>query len=469
MSDGFSSSRLVPRGLALEHLEHGTKRIGMTVRATAAAACCPDCGACSRRVQSRYSRQAADLPIAGRRVDLNVVVRSFWCDGVLCGRRIFAERFGHAVLAPWARRTGRIEEIVHHFGLALGGRPAASIAQRLMLPVSNDTLLRVVRRRAWEPADMLVAIGIDDFAWRRNHRYGTIVCDLERCRPVVLLKDREQATARALPHAVQIADRWHLMENASRAFLDAVGASMLLWRNAQWDSGSRNATALWRKLKQHQGFRGSLRVIGEWATRRRRAEMAGAETLTRVPSARTIARLMTISHDNLTKVESVIVAAVEGGVPTVIDARETIADFHAMVLKKDDSDLGLWINRALCGLVATFGRGVIRDEAAVRAAIVIPWSNGQTEGQITKLKLVKRQMYGRGKLGLLQAGHPQYPPRRGSHLRLDAGCSIMRRQRLRFWASGLIAGGCAGLGFPDHRQTHPMARARSWKISRSKL
>ncbi len=71
--------------------------------------------------------------------------------------------------------------------------------------------------------------------------------------------------------------------------------------------------------------------------------------------------------------------------------------------QKDDTDLGSWINRAVGGLVATFGRGVIKDEAAVRAAIKLPWSNGQTEGQITKLKLVKRQMYGRGKIDLLQA------------------------------------------------------------------
>lgn len=68
----------------------------------------------------------------------------------------------------------------------------------------------------------------------------------------------------------------------------------LPWLNAQWDSGARNATGLWRKLKG-QGFRGSLRVVGEWATRRRRADKADAETLTRVPSARTIARLMTMA------------------------------------------------------------------------------------------------------------------------------------------------------------------------------
>lgn len=67
----------------------------------------------------------------------------------------------------------------------------------MMQPVSNDTLLRVVRQRARVPSEPLRVIGIDDFAWRRNHRYGTIVCDLERRRPVVLLPDREPATSEA--------------------------------------------------------------------------------------------------------------------------------------------------------------------------------------------------------------------------------------------------------------------------------
>ena len=114
-----------------------------------------------------------------------------------------------------------------------------------MLPVSKDTLLRIVRRQARLPSEPLSVIGIDDWAWRRNHRYGSIVCDLERRRIASLLPDREQATAqawlanhpeiavvardrgggygeaaaKALPDAVQVADRWHLMENASRAFL----------------------------------------------------------------------------------------------------------------------------------------------------------------------------------------------------------------------------------------------------------
>jgi transposase len=74
-----------------------------------------------------------------------------------------------------------------------------------------------------------------------------------------------------------------------------------------------------------------------------------------------------------------------------------------MIRKKSLVDLEPWLEQARSSLVAPFANGIVKDRAAVSAAITSPWSNGQTEGQITKLKLVKRQMYGRGKLDLLQA------------------------------------------------------------------
>ena len=258
MPTRFRISSLVPRGLAVESVRRADETIVMTARSEASVAACPLCGARSRRIHSRYIRQVSDLPCSGRRIHLRVVTRRFVCSAPHCRRRIFAARFGDTVLAVRSRRTTRLECIVHHLGLALGGRPAAGFAKRLMLPVSNDTLLRVVRRRASLPDDQLNVVGIDDWAWRRNHRYGTIVCDLERRRIVALLPDREiatveawladhpeigivsrdrgggygEATARALPHAIQVADRWHLMENASAAFLDAVRKSMRSIRTA---------------------------------------------------------------------------------------------------------------------------------------------------------------------------------------------------------------------------------------------
>jgi transposase len=170
----------------------------------------------------------------------------------------------------------------------------------------------------------------------------------------------------------------------------------------QWASGCRNGAELWRRLKA-RGFQGSSRVVSEWATRRRRAETATDQQLRKVPSARTIARLMTAARDHLSKADSVTIAAIEAGVPALLDVRDLIDRFHAMIRKKIEADLEPWIADASASLIVSFASGIIRDRIAVRAAITSPWSNGQTEGQITKLKLVKRQMYGRGKIDLLQA------------------------------------------------------------------
>lgn len=152
-------------------------------------------------------------------------------------------------------------------------------ALRLMMPVSNDTLPRVVRRRKVSRNDNLRDIGIDDFAFRRGQTYGTIVCDLERRRSVSLPPDRAletsrawlcehpsisvlardrgggygEAIARALPQADQIADRWHLMENSSRAFLDAVSKSMRQIRHAVGSNLVDPKLLTWAEKLQYEG------------------------------------------------------------------------------------------------------------------------------------------------------------------------------------------------------------------------
>jgi transposase len=144
-------------------------------------------------------------------------------------------------------------------------------------------------------------------------------------------------------------------------------------------------------------------VVSEWATRRRRAEKASDQQLQKVPSARTIARLMTTARNHLSKADTVTIAAIEAGVPMLVDARRLIDQFHAMVRKRTASDPDPWLAAASQSLVASFASGVSNDRASIHAAMVQPWSNGQTEGQINKLKMVKRQMYGRAKIDLLQA------------------------------------------------------------------
>jgi len=171
---------------------------------------------------------------------------------------------------------------------------------------------------------------------------------------------------------------------------------------AQWEAGCRNGAELWRRLRA-LGFGGSERVVREWTTRRRRSERMTSAALRRPPSARTIARLMTLKRDHLTRAETLTVAAIEQGAPALAEARTLIDRFQSIIQREDEADLGPWLCAAKSSLIASFARGVTKDLAAVRAAVTEPWSNGQTEGHVNRLTLVKRQMYGRAKLDLLEA------------------------------------------------------------------
>jgi transposase len=187
----YRSRSLLPAGLIVERIEHAGDTLVAVARSPLRTSACPVCGRASAQIHSWYERRLGDLPAHGRRVRIRLHARRFRCRGDDCPRRIFAERLDPGIVQPWARRSARLQEIVHYIALLLGGRPGQNLAQRLLLPVSDDTLLRAVRRRGTPRAVPPTVIGIDDWAWRRNQRYGTIVCDLERRRTIALFPDRE--------------------------------------------------------------------------------------------------------------------------------------------------------------------------------------------------------------------------------------------------------------------------------------
>lgn len=246
---------LIPSGLLVQQVVPSADTVTITTASKALESCCPVCGHASRRVHSRYLRTLADLPWQGRAVLIRIEARRFRCTAAECPRRIFTERLPAIAAGPWSRRTGRLGEIQRHLGLALGGQAGARLAERLAMPASGDTLLRLVRRTEPEEPAVVRAVGIDDWAWRKGHRYGTIVVDLERHKVVDLLPDREadtvaqwlaehpeievvsrdrgatyaDAARRGAPQALQAADRWHLLENLSqavRAALDRHGSTL---------------------------------------------------------------------------------------------------------------------------------------------------------------------------------------------------------------------------------------------------
>jgi transposase len=151
---------------------------------------CPDCGTVSTFNKGVYSRRLQDLPIQGRAVRLEILLRRWRCRNGECARQSFVERLEKSA-PPHARRTRRVSELGRWIGHATGGRTAERILRRLGIAQSDDTVLRLLKRDARNQKQArLRVVGIDDWSWQRGSSYGTIMVDLERRQVIDVLEDR---------------------------------------------------------------------------------------------------------------------------------------------------------------------------------------------------------------------------------------------------------------------------------------
>jgi transposase len=247
-----------PTHLQLIHLGATATAIMAVVSTTAASAVCPLCGQPAVRVHSRYTRSVADVPWHGVPFRLRLHVRRFFCDEPTCPRVIFAERLP-SLVAPYARRTERLDAWLRAVGFALGGEAGTRLLRALGLaPASPDTLLRQVRRAPVPAMPVPRVVGVDDWCFLRGRRYGAILVDLQRHQVLDLLPDREadtvaawlqahpsvavvsrdrggsfaEGTTRGAPQAIQVADRFHVLKNLVEAFQQVLAREHAALRTA---------------------------------------------------------------------------------------------------------------------------------------------------------------------------------------------------------------------------------------------
>jgi transposase len=219
----------------------------LMLRSSQTNAACPACAQPSTHVHGHYTRRLADLPCQKRPVRVCLEVRRFACRTRGCLRTTFAERFPMLTRA-YARRTLRQAEALTEIAFAKGGKAGAQLAKRLAMPTSRDTLLRLMRSTELPKRKTPRVLGLDDFAWKKGDRYGTLLVDLQARCPVEVLPDREadtvvrwlrahrgvkiisrdragvyaEAATRGAPRARQVADRYHVLVNLRDMLKDAL-------------------------------------------------------------------------------------------------------------------------------------------------------------------------------------------------------------------------------------------------------
>lgn len=523
-------------GCAVDEVRLTASTVILVAHTTAATGACPLCGQRSSRVHSHYQRTPRDLPFGTRPVRLLVRVRRFFCDQSTCSRRTFAERLPD-LLPVNAQRTARFSAGVRALGFASNGEAAARISHTLQLPLSPDTVLRSLRQAPLPDRPSPRVLGVDDFAFRKRHTYGTVLVDLERHQPVDVLPDRTAATLAAwleahagvevvardrsteyargakdgAPTALQVADRWHLLQNVREALeraltplrsrlqqrgiplqtdgegsrrrlkpvnsvevarqhqrreerlaryervkqLAATGTShreiarrvglsrgtvihylrapefpewsarhlvpsrldpYLPFLRQRWAEGCTNSSQLWRELVA-QGYGGGRIQVARWAQQQRtmpapttpkqyRHERSRGLAVPQhdLPPRRQLAWMMVKQPASLTEAEVHVLEQLQEDVGFA-QAYRLGQRFVSLVRERNVVGFDTWLQDAKTSelpALRAFAETLAQDGEAVRAALTERWSTGQVEGQITRLKCIKRQMYGRASFDLLR-------------------------------------------------------------------
>ncbi|GIH72444.1 transposase [Sphaerimonospora thailandensis] len=460
---------------------------------------------------------------------LRVRSRRFFCDNDDCPAKTFTEQIP-GLTRPYARQSSLRASMLDAIALALAGRAGARLAAVLGLSVGRNTLLRRIRAMPDPEIGQITVLGVDDFALRRGHVYGTILINMDTHRPVDLLPDREADTLAAwlrdhpgvevicrdragayaegarqgAPEAIQVADRWHLWDNLGRYVektiaahhhcvqrpepvsappapdqssrdlqqlaaeaaaaraetstivvrtrkryeqvqalkaagkgikpimrelglaketvrkfyrahaIEEVLATSLAGRpskldpykpylHQRWNDGCTNVLELHREIAS-QGYRGSYGLVRDYLAPFRETG-AAPPAAAKPPKVRTITRWIMTCPDDLDSDEEAALNNVLADCPHLTALAGHVRSFAEMMLQRQGDRLEEWMTEVDADdlpHLRSFTLGIRRDHAAVLNALTLPHSSGAVEGNVNRLKMLKRQTYGRAAFDLLR-------------------------------------------------------------------
>lgn len=502
------------RGFHLLSYQRETDSLSLTCERVTRTARCPVCGTVAHRIHSRYTRTVRDLSVQRTQVILHLHVRKFYCDNRECQRRIFTERLPQ-VTSPHGRFTFGLRLFLGQLGREHGGASGAKSAAHSGIRVTERSVLRFMYAIALAPIHAPRIIGLDDWAWKRGQRYGAIVVDLERSKPIALLANRSQPTVaqwlrdhpsiqivardrskeftsaitEALPKAVHVADRWHLAKNLTERLDKVVSArwkqltkagdeaenpserasspaltprqspgearyqQMLALRQAghstasmarrlgvvprtiqywltqkhgpytqprkprsssldrsmrylreRWEAGERNGTVLWQALKD-QGYKGSMRTMYRHLEKLREPCVSlPPSPLDGATPAKVIGWILARPETLDQQMQDQLDQMCQMDHPLAL-ARELTYGFFDLIRRQSTEDLDTWLKKARTSGIRqflSFANSIKQDKAAVLAGLTLPYSTGPVEGQMNRLKRIKREAYGRAGFSYLQ-------------------------------------------------------------------
>lgn len=227
--------------IRLEEVEFTVDRLVVFADACGPPPRCPDCRSRGQRVHSRYERGLTERPLSGTRLQVRLRVRRFFCDWPSCRRRTFVEQVS-GLSERYRRSSLGLKDWLRVVAVELGGRAGERLCRRLQLGAGRTRLLDLLESPS-APERAPRVLGVDEFAFRRGRTYGTILVDVEAGTVVDVLPDRDSETfanwlrdhpgaeiicrdrasgytraiKEAAPDALEVADRWHLLQNLSSA------------------------------------------------------------------------------------------------------------------------------------------------------------------------------------------------------------------------------------------------------------